>query len=386
MPIELAALREELADRYAIERELGAGGTAVVYLATDLRHGREVAIKVLRPDLAVSLGAERFLREIEIAAGLVHPHIVPVYDSGQAAGYLYYVMPHVVGETLRDLLQREGVLPLEEVQRIASEVAGALEYAHERGLVHRDIKPENILLSAGHASVADFGLARAIEQSGGERLTQTGVVVGSPIYSSPEQGLSDGRLDGRADLYSLAAVVYEMLSGEPPFSGPSARVILTRKAKGAPTPLRTLRESVPVHVESAVMRGLARLPADRFRSVREFQDALIASRSVGLAPRPAQERSAGHEPTFWSELKRRHVYHTAVVYAGVAWVLVEVSGTTFPYLNLPDRAVTVIIGLAIAGFPVAVVLAWVYEITRDGIRRTQAVPLERDSSGKRPRA
>jgi len=366
MSINLDALRAALSDRYTIERELGSGRMAVVYLGTDLRHNRQVAIKVLRPDVAASLGARRFLREIEFAARLTHPHIVPLHDSGKAAGYLYYVMPCIEGETLRERLDRERMLPVEEACRIAAEVGDALDYAHRQGVVHRDIKPENILLSDGHAVVADFGLARALEESGGEKLTQTGIVIGAPVYGSPEQCGADGPVDGRADQYSLATVVYEMLTGDPPFTGASTRAILARKTTEAPTSPRLLRESIPPRVEAAVLKALAKLPADRYRTAGEF---CVELTSDG-APAGTQSEGAPQPASFWSELKRRHVYHTAAVYAAVAWALVEVSATTFPFLNLPETAVTFLIALAILGFPIALVLAWAYEITRDGIRRT----------------
>lgn len=381
MPIDLGVLREALSERYAIEREVGSGAMAVVYLADDLRHHRKVAVKVLRPDLGASLGVRRFLREIDISAALAHPHILPLHDSGQAGGYVYYVMPYIEGETLRDRLGREGLLPLEDVRRITREIADALEYAHGRGVVHRDLKPENILLSDGHAFIADFGLARAIEESAGERLTRTGIVLGSPVYSSPEQGSGDGAVDGRSDQYSLAVVVYEMLSGELPFRGLSARSILVRKTTTAPTDLRALRETVPRQMAFAVHKALAKLPADRFPSVLEFADALSAAGSTA----PERSTPTSHlasKPSFWSELKRRHVYHTGAVYAAAAWILVEVVETTFPYLNLPERAVTIVIVLAMLGFPIALVLAWIYEITRDGLRRTQAVQVETAGSDR----
>lgn len=370
MPIDLDTLQEALSDRYAIEREVGSGRMAVVYLATDLRHDRQVAIKVLRPDVAASLGARRFLREIDIAAHLTHPHILGLHDSGEAAGYLYYVMPFIQGETLRERLDRERILPLEEAYQIASEVGDALEYAHGRGVIHRDVKPENILLSGGHAVVADFGLARALEESGGERLTQTGLVIGVPAYSSPEQSGADGPVDGRTDQYSLASVVYEMLTGEPPFAGPNTRTILARKTTQMPSSPSLLRHAISPGVEAAVMKALAILPADRYRTTSEFCARLTGGESTAVAQTSDVDVGSGDPPSFWSELKRRHVYHTAVVYAGIAWILVEVSATTFPFLNLPERAVTFLIALAILGFPIALVLAWAYEVTRDGIRRS----------------
>jgi len=208
-----ARLTASLADRYRIERELGQGGMATVYLAEDLKHHRKVAVKVLRPELASALGPDRFLREIQTTANLRHPHILPLYDSGEADGFLFYVMPFVEGETLADRLSREKQLPLEDALQIAREVADALSYAHRRGVIHRDIKPANILLEAGHAAVADFGIARAVDAAGGGRLTETGLVLGSPLYMSPEQALGEKNLDGRSDLYALGCVLYEMLAG-----------------------------------------------------------------------------------------------------------------------------------------------------------------------------
>src|SRR5437016_7750729 len=217
----LARLQAALADRYTIERELGRGGMATVYLAQDRKHHRQVAIKVLKPELAAALGPERFLREIDTAARLNHPYILPLHDSGEAEGFLYYVMPYIEGESLRDRLKREGQLPLDDALRIALEVASALSHAHSHDVVHRDIKPENILLSGGEAVVADFGIARAITQAAGTRLTGTGVPVGTPGYMSPEQATGGARLDGRSDVDSRACVLYEMLAGEPPFAGPT---------------------------------------------------------------------------------------------------------------------------------------------------------------------
>src|SRR2546425_7402237 len=225
----LARLQGALADRYTIERELGHGGMATVYLAQDRKHHRRVAIKVLEPELAAALGPERFLREIEIAAGLNHPHILPLCDSGEAAASLYYVMPYVEGETLRDRLKRERQLPLEDALRITREVADALSYAHSHDVVHRDIKPENILFQAAHAVVSDFGIARAITAAAGGSLTATGIAIGTPAYMSPEQASGGGPIDGRSDVYSLACVLYEMLAGEPPYTGASAQVVIAKR-------------------------------------------------------------------------------------------------------------------------------------------------------------
>ena len=265
-------LRTVLADRYAVERELGRGGMAVVYLAHDRRHGRQVAIKVLDPDLASAVGAERFHREIQTAARLTHPHILTVLDSGEAGGLLYYIMPFMDGESLRDRLVREKQLPLQDALTIAREVADALGYAHEHGVVHRDIKPENILLSGAHACVADFGIARALTSHA--RLTATGISPGTPAYMSPEQGTADTSIDGRSDQYSLACVVYEMLAGEPPFTGPTANAILAKRLVQTPQSLRVLRETLPEGIDWAVQRALAKVPADRFATVRDFATAL----------------------------------------------------------------------------------------------------------------
>jgi serine/threonine-protein kinase len=266
-------LKAALADRYVIERELGAGGMATVYLAEDLKHRRRVAVKVLRPELAAALGGERFLREIETTANLRHPHILPLYDSGDANGTLFYVMPYVEGESLQDRMAREKQLPVDDALRIAGEVADALSYAHGRGVIHRDIKPDNIMLENGHAVVADFGIAQAVSDSGGERLTQTGMAVGTPLYMSPEQ--SNGEpVDARSDLYGLACVVYEMLAGSPPFSGPTALAVMARHALDPVPALRTVRPAVSAPVAAAIEQALAKAPADRFTTVREWCDAL----------------------------------------------------------------------------------------------------------------
>src|SRR5262245_59480953 len=235
-------LADALRDRYTIEREIGRGGMATVYLAGDLRHRRQVALKVLHSELAAMLGPERFLREIELTAGLQHPHILPLLDSGEVGGLLYYVMPYVEGESLRQRLQREPQLPLEEAYRLTREVAEALDYAHGKGIIHRDIKPENILLSRGHALVADFGIALAATQAGGGRLTETGLSLGTPAYMSPEQATADPKLDGRTDQYSLACVLYEMLAGEPPYTGPTAQAIIAKRFSEPVPHVSTVRE------------------------------------------------------------------------------------------------------------------------------------------------
>jgi serine/threonine protein kinase len=267
-------LRQAVADRYTIERELGRGGMATVYLAADLKHHRHVAIKVLDPELARALGSERFLREVEVTAKLTHPHILTLIDSGEADGFLYYVMPYIEGETLRQRMSREGQLPLDDALRITREVASALAYAHERGVIHRDIKPENVLLSTGEAVVADFGIARAVSEAGGEQLTETGISLGTPAYMSPEQAAAEHEIDGRSDIYSLACVLYEMLAGEVPFAGANVQAIVAKKLSQATPHISVLRELVPETVDHALRKALAKAPADRFATAERFAAAL----------------------------------------------------------------------------------------------------------------
>lgn len=271
------SVQAALAHRYPIERELGSGGMATVYLARDLKHGRRVAIKVLHPELAATLGAGRFVREIEIAARLNHPHVLPLFDSGEADGYLYYVMPYVEGESLRDRLSREGAMPVHEVVRITEQIASALTYAHERGVIHRDIKPENILLAGDQGIVADFGIARAVELAGAERLTRTGMAIGTPAYMSPEQGFGGEEPGPATDVYALGCVVFEMLTGRRAFDAPTPRAILAKHAAGAVPSVRTGAPEVPVTVDNAVQRALAKAPGDRFGSAVRFAGALSAA-------------------------------------------------------------------------------------------------------------
>ena len=271
---EIGRVRRALAGRgYMVDRVLGEGGMATVYLATDAKHRRQVAVKVMRPELAATLGAERFLREVEIAAQLSHPHILPVHDSGDAEGVLYYVMPYVEGESLHDRIRRETQLPVDEALRIAREVAEALAYAHSRRIVHRDIKPANIMLSAGHALVADFGIARAVG-GGGNAITQTGFAVGTPQYMSPEQASGSAMVDARSDIFALGCVLYEMLAGEAPFTGPTPQAIVTRSMTEAPRPLTATREGVSPAIEAVVNRALTKNPADRWQTASEFAKAL----------------------------------------------------------------------------------------------------------------
>ena len=267
-------LNVALADRYRLERELGAGGMATVYLAHDLKHDRRVAIKVLRPELAAVVGAERFLAEIRVTANLQHPYILPLHDSGEAGGFVFYVMPYVEGESLRDRLTREKQLPVEDAMRIATEVAGALDYAHRRGVIHRDIKPENVLLHEGQALVADFGIALAMSAAGGSRMTETGMSLGTPHYMSPEQAMGERDITAKTDIYALGCVLYEMLLGEPPFTGPTAQAIVAKVMTEEPRPITTQRRTVPPHVEAAVFTALQKLPADRFPTAADFANAI----------------------------------------------------------------------------------------------------------------
>ncbi len=291
-PDPLPRLQAALADRYRIERVLGQGGMAIVYLAEDLKHHRPVALKLLRPELAAHLGPQRFLREIDTSARLTHPHILPLHDSGETEGLFYYVMPYVEGESLRDRLSRESQIPLAEAVTITREVADALSYAHSLGIVHRDIKPENILCSAGHALVSDFGIAHALDAAGGDRITGTGMAIGTPAYMSPEQARAGVVVDGRSDLYSLGCVVYEMLGGLPPFTGPTPQAVLARHALDPVPSLRTLRPSVPPGVQDAIERALAKVPADRFATVREFSEALERALHAPPAATPPSDPPA----------------------------------------------------------------------------------------------
>lgn len=302
MTDQLDRLTTALADRYRIEREIGAGGMATVYLAHDVKHNRQVAVKVLRPELSAILGGERFLKEIEVTANLQHPNILPLYDSGEAGSFLYYVMPYIEGESLRDRLDREKQLAVNDAVEIARAGAGALDFAHQRGVIHRDIKPENILLQAGQALVADFGIALALSAAGhGTRLTETGLSIGTPHYMSPEQASADRELDGRTDVYSLGAVLYEMLVGEPPFSAASAQAIVAKILTATPDAVSAHRASVPPHLDAAIETSLAKLPADRFDSAAAFAAAVVnpgftttAHTSAGVAGRAPGTRPLRH--------------------------------------------------------------------------------------------
>jgi dipeptidyl aminopeptidase/acylaminoacyl peptidase len=310
-PLRLSAA---LAGRYAIERELGAGGMATVYLADDLRHARKVAIKVLRPELAAVIGAERFLSEIRTTANLQHPHILPLHDSGDADGHLFYVMPYVAGESLRDRLMRERQLPVHDAIRIAAEIGSALDYAHRHGVIHRDIKPENILLHDGRALVADFGIALAASRAGsGTRMTETGMSLGTPHYMSPEQAMGERDISARSDVYALGAITYEMLTGEPPFTGPTAQAIVARVVTEQPRSLVSQRHTIPPHVEAAVLTALEKLPADRFATAADFVAALGNAGFTGSVASGAARAAASA-----SRPRRRELAAGLVLVVGLA--------------------------------------------------------------------
>jgi serine/threonine-protein kinase len=292
-------LNAALRDRYTIEREIGAGGMATVYLAHDLRHDRRVALKVLKPEVAAVRGAVRFVQEIKTTAALQHPHILPLYDSGTADGFLFYVMPFIDGETLRRKLDRETQLAVDESVRIATHVADALDYAHRRGVIHRDIKPENILLHEGRPIVADFGIALAVSAAAGGRMTETGLSLGTPYYMSPEQATAEKEITAKSDVYSLASVLYEMLAGQPPHSGGSAQQILMKILTETAAPVTTHRKSVPPHVGAAIAQALEKLPADRFESARAFADAL-SNPAFAARPHAAPAAAATTAPRTWN--------------------------------------------------------------------------------------
>src|SRR3954466_12238548 len=300
----LEELRGALADRYQVESEIGRGGMATVFVAEDLKHGRRVAIKVLSPELSSSMDGDRFKREIQIAARLSHPHILPVFDSGDANGLLYYVMPFVEGESLRGKLKRETQLAIEDAIAITCEVADALSYAHSFGVVHRDIKPENILLNGGHAVVADFGIARVIQDAGSEKLTQTGMSVGTAAYMSPEQ-FSGEHVDGRSDVYSLACVLYEMLVGEVPFTGPNAMAIMARQTMELPPSIQIVRATVPDELEGAIMHALEKVPADRFSTVSQFKEALLGYGATSTFARHTRAYTKQHAAIPAQRIRRR---------------------------------------------------------------------------------
>jgi hypothetical protein len=325
----LARLAAPLAGRYVVDRELGHGGMATVFLARDLATGRDAAIKVLRADLTAAVGADRFRREISIVRALHHPHILPLYDSGEAAGSLFYVMPYFSGESLRERIAREQWLPVDEAVRIACEVAGALDYAHQRGVVHRDIKPENVLLDGSRAVVADFGIARALRASGDERLTRTGITLGTPAYMSPEQAFAEHDVDGRSDIYSLACVLFEMLTGQPPFVGPGAQAVLALHAMEAVPSITSIRPTVPEWVEDAITRALAKARADRFATGEELIQALTAP-----GPRTGGRRRPTHGVP-----ERRRRWDRRLVYAALAALPVAAAAAGAWWLGLRPAGV-----------------------------------------------
>jgi len=299
MSDRLDDLKTALAGRYEIENEIGHGGMATVYLARDVKHNRQVAVKVLRPDLAAALGPERFLREIEIAANLTHPHILPLHDSGEADGFLYYVMPYIKGDTLRERIEKEGELPISEAVRIIREVVDALAFAHAQGVVHRDIKPDNIMLSGRHAMVMDFGIAKAVsEATGRNQLTTAGVALGTPTYMAPEQATADPHVDHRADIYAVGIMAYELLAGRTPFQGASPQAVLAAHVTEEPDPVSKHRDQVSQELEAVVMKCLAKRPADRWQSADEILQRveMMTTSSGGLTPtatRPVPALAAG---------------------------------------------------------------------------------------------
>ena len=349
-----------VADRYRLERELGQGGMATVYLAQDLKHDRKVAIKVLRPELAAVIGAERFLREIKTIANLQHPHILGLIDSGEAQGTAWYVMPFVEGESLRDRLTREKLLPIPDAVRLATEVASALDYAHRHGVIHRDIKPENILLHDGRALVADFGIALAVSQAGGSRMTETGLSLGTPQYMSPEQAMGEREITAGSDIYALGCVTYEMLAGEPPFTGPSVQAIIAKMMTEKPTPPSRVRDTVPEAVEDAVLTALAKLPADRWKTAAEFATALGGQADRRTGGRTTDRPPPARPPVRPSAL----LVVLAVTLALAAWGWLrphpETPGTAirFALTLAPGTAVSSLIGNPLAISPDGQVVAF----------------------------
>ena len=321
-------LNAALEGRYAIERELGEGGMATVFLADDLKHERKVALKVLKPELAAVVGAERFLAEIKTTANLQHPHILPLFDSGEADGFLFYVMPLVEGESLRDRLDRERQLPVDEAVRVVERVALALQYAHEQGVIHRDIKPENILLSRGEPLVVDFGIALAVQRAGAQRLTETGLSLGTPHYMSPEQATGDQVVDARSDVYSLGCTLYELLVGEPPFTGPTAQAILGRIITAEPEPVTSLRTTVPQHVDAVIATALEKLPADRFTTAEDFAEALSDPGFVRRTGAPAPSLTVTQGA--WNRV--------TVAMTAMAVVMTLVAGWSFLRPRVPPTA------------------------------------------------
>ncbi len=346
MPSFLEDVTAAIADRYTIERQVGMGGMATVFQAQDTRHNRPVAIKVLQPALAAALGAERFLREIEIAANLTHPHILPLFDSGEARGFLYYVMPLLTGESLRERIDRQKQLALEDALRIGAEVADALGYAHSHGLVHRDIKPENIMFEGRHAVVTDFGIARAVSAVGEQRLTQTGLVVGTPMYMSPEQAAGEKDLDGRSDIYALGCVLHEMLAGQPPFTGPTVESIIQQHLAADVPAITAIRLNVPEQVAAVIRRAMQKTPADRYAKGAELaKDLELAAAQVRVSGSlPASDRGGTGTSTAAPPARPRRVIAAAglgsiALVAAIGFLLVSGNGATAPTGTLPRLTV-----------------------------------------------
>jgi len=384
-----AALAAALADRYRLERELGQGGMATVYLAQDLKHDRQVAVKVLRPELAAVIGAERFLGEIKTTAHLQHPHILGLIDSGDAGGFLYYVMPYVEGESLRDRLNHEKQLPVDVAVRIASEVASALDYAHRHNVIHRDIKPENILLHDGSALVADFGIALAASKAGGTRMTETGMSLGTPTYMSPEQAMGEREITARSDVYALGCVTYEMLLGEPPFTGPTAQSIVAKVMTAEPAAITGQRKSVPAAVEEAVLTALEKLPADRWGSAAEFAAALAGGGSGGSAGRGGRTAALPATSALSASTARLTYVALAVTAALAAWGWLRPAPPALP----PSRLAIMAPGLGGGGaaalqrqvalspdggtvFFVTLGADGAYKLMRQSLAATEAVPID----------
>ena len=356
-----------------------------MFKAEDLRHHRDVAVKVLHPEVTAMLGRERFLREIDFVAALAHPHILPLYDSGEADGLLFHVSPLLEGETLRARLGRERMLPVDEALRIGGEILDALSCAHAHDIVHRDIKPSNILLAGNHAMISDFGVARALEQGGGTRLTETGIVLGTPAYMSPEQAAGEP-LDHRSDLYSAACVICEMLCGEPPFASRTAQVTMARRLTENPGSIRTVRPSISPGIDSVLLKSLSRLSADRFQSAEEMAAALrrgsdeLESGELAAVAMPV-ERKLG-TLTFWEEMRRRKVWNVGAVYGGVAWLVVSIGDVVLPQLGFED-ALRHLSALALSGLPVALLLAWAFEITpEEGVHKTGSWEVAKPDSAR----
>ncbi len=349
-----ARLKAALGDRYTIEREIGAGGMATVYLAEDLKHDRKVAVKVLRPDLAAALGPDRFLREIKIAAQLHHPHILPLHDSGEADGFLYYVMPYEKGQSLRERLEREGELPVVEAVRLLRDVVDALAHAHERCVVHRDIKPDNVMQSGRHALVTDFGVAKAVsEATGRQQLTTAGVALGTPAYMAPEQAVADPHIDHRADIYAVGALAYELLTGRPPFTGATPQAVLSAHVTQVPDSVTKHREAVSPVLAQLVMKCLEKKPADRWQSAEELLPSLeaVMTSSVGITPTDTQPVQAA-APVVGQQ---SHPVRVAALFGIAAAATLVIVYALMIGLGLPDWVFVGAIALLAIGLPVIMV-------------------------------